>query len=173
MDRECDYCRGPIVTARAGARFCCTTHRVYWHRDRKVPKRMTRLRRWVRHDADKRPRCAWGGAASSTDPNTWALHGEALESTEGVGLGFVLAGDGIGCYDLDDVLVDGVLVPAAREFLAEHPGWLVETSPSGRGIHIWVDADPQPGWNRVIDDLRVEFYTRDRYITVTGNKYRG
>lgn len=132
---------------------------------------MRRLRRWVRWDALKRPLSAWGGVASVSDPSSWCSYGEARESQVGVGLGFVLAGDGLGCFDLDHVLHDGVLVPAAARFLGRHRGFLTEVSPSGDGLHVWVMASPQRGWRRRVDGISVEFYTRGRYMTVTGVRY--
>lgn len=156
---------------REGARFCSTRCRVAWHRANRIPDVLRRRPRWVRRDSSKRPWTAWGTQASSTGPETWTTFGEASASDVGVGLGFVLNGDGLGCFDLDHCFAFGVLHPEARWFLRDHPGFWVERSPSGDGLHIWVHAEAQKGWRRSIGSLSVEFYTEGRYMTVTGKKF--
>ncbi|RRJ85914.1 DNA primase [Gulosibacter macacae] len=139
------------------------------------PADMIGIDRWVRWqliDGRKVPLQVSGRYASSTDSGTWSSYREASRAKVGDGLGFVLDGDGFGCFDLDDVLVDGDLLPAARKFLDEHESWLVEISPSGKGLHVWVYADSQAGWVRDIDGIKVEFYTRGRYMTMTGVKFQ-
>lgn len=80
-------------------------------------------------------------------------------------MGFML-GDGIGCYDLDEVSD-----AAARRFLAtvKEPIIFAERSQSGRGVHAFVEAPESRGWKRSILGVSVERYTRERYIAVTGD----
>ncbi|WP_420836681.1 hypothetical protein, partial [Arthrobacter agilis] len=111
-------------------------------------------------------------AARINDPATWSDYATATASSVGVGLGFVL-GDGLACIDLDHCLVDGVPTPAAQAMLDRYPSAWVEVSPSGDGLHIWGTASPQPGRRTINDGLSIEFYSRDRYMTVTGATYRG
>ena len=118
--------------------------------------------RWVRADG-KRPIQSSGRAASSTDPATWATLGEVRASTAGDGLG-VMLGDGLGCYDLDDVTPDQV---AGFLRVVPEPVVYAERSMSGRGAHLFVEAAEGPGWRRVVEGLRVERYTRARFIRVT------
>ena len=172
--RQCAVCGEPINLRRADAKTCGEKCRKRLQRKPPFPADLIGLDRWVRWahvDGKKMPLTLAGSAASSTDSSTWVGYRSAAASKVGEGLGFVLDGDGIGCYDLDDVIVDGELVPAAQAFLEQHPGWFVEVSPSGSGLHIWVDADSQPGWRKTIDGISVEFYTRGRYMTMTGVSY--
>lgn len=133
-----------------------------------IPALLRTRDRWVRYTSQKVPLTAGGHAASSTDPTTWSTYEAVNASTVGAGVGFVLNGDGIGCYDLDHCFDDGQLTEAARRFLRSKDGFYAEVSPSGDGVHLWVHAESQPGWKRTIDGLHVEFYTRGRYLTVTG-----
>lgn len=173
--RKCEICGRSIVAKNAQARFCSNKCRVAAHRRAKqqpLPVEMTSRHRWVRHTADKRPIDAiTGTAASSTNPNTWAEYSEAESSTFGVGLGYVL-GDGIGCIDLDHVIIDGVLVPGAAKFVANYPRNYIEISPSGDGLHIWGTSDEHPGTRRTESGISVERYSSGRYITITKNVYQ-
>jgi len=101
----------------------------------------------------------------------------ASRSTVGVGVGFVLNGDGIVCIDLDHcVLPDRRRTPLARRALELAGDTYCERSMSGEGVHIF-------GWYRgglfdveggSRDDSRgVEVYGDRRYIAVTGDVVRG
>lgn len=131
--------------------------------------------RWVRHDAHKRPLTVTGHAASVTDPSTWCTYGEASASRAGVGVGIVL-GDGLGCIDLDDAIHgDGTVKPWARDVLDEYgpASILTEVSMSGRGLHLFLPLDEAPG-RRIRDgDVKIEIYSRARFIAVTGNRLEG
>ena len=126
---------------------------------------MTSRRAWVRRDGKRPIRCD-GAPASSTDPATWATYGEALASPAGDGFGVMLGG-GLACYDLDHCLDGGTLAPWAAEVLAsvESPLW-VERSMSGTGLHVFVNAPEGPGRRG-----RFEFYSRARFIAVTGDRF--
>lgn len=133
---------------------------------------MTAADRWVRRSVTKVPLTATGSAASSTNPNTWSSYAVATASSAGIGLGFMLGG-GFACIDLDHCLIDGVPNEAAARFLEQYPGHHVEISPSGDGLHIWGTDDERPGKIRTEHGgLHVERYSRERYVTVTGNVYR-
>lgn len=134
----------------------------------KVPAVLRSRERWIRRSASKVPLTVDGSIASSTDPDTWSSFEAAMSSAHGVGLGFVLDGDGIGCYDLDHCIVDGRLTAEAAAFIDSTDHFYAELSPSGEGVHLWVAADSQSGWRRTVDGLQVEFYTRGQYITITG-----
>lgn len=121
----------------------------------------------------KIPLTVSGKAASSTDEQTWSAYSTARNSSVGDGLGFVLNGDGISCIDLDDVLIDGVLDPRARNLLESVDSFYVEVSPSGNGMHIWT-REPSPSGRQVYtqeDGLKVEWYSTGRYMTMTGNVF--
>lgn len=133
---------------------------------------MTDADRWVRRDARKAPLTTAGTFASSTNPRTWTSYTEAVASSVGIGLGFML-GDGFGCIDLDHCLIDGIPTAEAGAFLENYPGHHIEVSPSGDGLHIWGTADAAAGTvTTQADGLSVERYSRERHMTVTGVVFR-
>lgn len=113
-----------------------------------------------------------GRFASSTDPTTWTDYTSAKASSLGVGLGFVLNGDGVSCIDLDDCMVDGKPNAQAQALMDQFPTAWVEMSPSGTGLHLWGTAPVGVGRRTIIDGLSVEFYSTGRYITITGRTVR-
>lgn len=103
-----------------------------------------------------------GRAASSTNPETWTTFKQARANSERVG--FVL-GNGIGCIDLDNAIIDGEVQAWAQEILDANAGTFCELSQSGRGVHIWGYLPEAPG--RVIrDDRSIEVYSQGRYIAL-------
>lgn len=138
---------------------------------------MRRQRQWVRHTDRKVPLSIAAGkvtAASSTAPETWATYRTALRSTAGSGLGFVLtAADRLVCIDLDHALVDGELLPWAREILARVPETYIEVSPSGQGLHIWGYGEVGRGRRIRRGETAVEVYDRERYICMTRKPFKG
>lgn len=167
--RTCQLCGVEFRLARADAKFCSSKCRVYFARGKRpLPHALMSRDRWIRYSMKKVPLRLSGGNASSTDSGSWSSYAEASKSNVGVGLGFVLNGDGIGCYDLDHCFVDGVPSLQAVEFVRSVNPFYVEVSPSGEGLHAWVYAEKADGFRRRIDGLNVEFYTHGRYLTVTG-----
>src|SRR5699024_12792013 len=81
-----------------------------------------------------------------------------------------MLGDGIGCYDLDDCLVDGVLkddkVALVEHIIKSNRIIYSEVSLSGRGLHLFAAMDEQPG--RVMDGY--EGYSRARCMRMTGKR---
>lgn len=127
---------------------------------------MTNIARFVRFSGRKVPLAVGGGNASSTDPSTWSTYTEALASSRGVGIGFVLAGDGIGVIDLDHCITDGVVAPWARSVVDANRGTFMETSRSGTGIHIWGLLEPRPGRKIRDGERNIEVYSTGRYIAL-------
>ena len=170
--RSCDLCSEPLhPTKRADARFCSARCRVASHR--RLPPALVERDRWVRHDEAKAPLKTDGRYASVTVRHTWSSHQDAAASTVGVGLGFVLNGDGIVCLDLDGVLVDGRLVAWAEDLVASLPPTYVEISRSGRGLHIFGYGTVARGRRWAIPGGGgVEIYGDGRYIAVTGKTFR-
>lgn len=166
--RKCQRCGCKLdALARSDARFCSTRCRVAAHRSGNLPAALTQRRAWVRADG-KRPVTTSGRPASSTDRSSWASFAEVRSSRAGDGFG-VMLGDGLGCWDLDHCLdEEGVLAPWAREVLdgIGSPVW-VERSMSGTGLHVFVLADEARGFRRG----DVEFYSRHRFIRVTGDRF--
>lgn len=169
--RACDGCGEPINLRREDARTCSPRCRKRVSR-LTFPEALTSRDRWLRRDAGKRPLTVSGRAGSSTNSRTWASFAVARASSEGVGLGYVL-GDGIGCWDFDHCLEDGVLAGWAREAIDAIPQPVVfaEVSQSGHGVHVFVEAPEGKG--RVVRDGRnIEFYPSGRYIAVTGRPFK-
>lgn len=170
--RTCEQCGRSIVAKNAQARYCSTRCRVAAHRaaqrDR-VPGILRSSARWVRHTRKKFPITTSGEPASPTDLSTWTDYETAKNSTAGVGLGFVLTGDGISCIDLDHVIHNEHIDPRAVELINSVDTFYIERSPSGTGIHAWTHT-PAPGRNRykLPNGLKVEWYDTGRYITITG-----
>ena len=169
---SCISCGASLLLRRAGAKTCSAVCRKRLSRGSGIPSQLRGSPRWVRFSRSKVPLTVAGAPASSTDPRTWATFTEAQCSDAGVGMGFVLNGDGIGCYDLDHVLTGGVLSPGARAFIDSVAYFYAEVSPSGDGVHLWVHAPAGRGWKRTVDGVSVEFYTQGRYMTVTGRQFR-
>ncbi|MEU0940502.1 DNA primase [Embleya sp. NPDC005971] len=177
-ERLCERCEGVLPKrARVDARFCGDACRQAAHRARHtasaprpcVPRELAEAPRWVRYSHKKVPLRPDGrGVASSVNPRTWSTYDRALASTEGVGAGFVLTGDGIVCVDLDHCWSGGVLAPWARRIVDRAGSTWMEVSPSGDGLHIWGRAHMTSG--RVVNvpgGGKAEIYPNGRYITVT------
>lgn len=171
MGMRCDVCQaklGPLV--RADARYCSSRCRVAAHR-RQPPAQLRGLDRWIRFMPDKRPVTISGKAASSTNPVTWSTYDEAKSSDAGVGVGFVLNGDGIVCVDLDHCIDNGRLAPWAAELLDGCPSTFIEVSVSGTGLHVWGLAHVAKGRRISFEDGGIEVYGSKRYIAVTGRRW--
>lgn len=175
--KTCQYCGANITGKRANARYCSTSCRVMGNRKRvsdPIPQVMRDSARWVSwrpvqrgEHTTKVPVQVNGRNASSTDPSTWA-HYRSVSSL--ARRGWVL-GEGIGCIDLDKCMVDGSLEPWARKIVDEYRerAILIEVSPSGEGVHIFLPMEPSAG-RKIRDGRNIEIYPPDsgRYICVTG-----
>lgn len=130
-----------------------------------LPAALTELVRWTCRDG-KRPIQVDGRPASSTNPTTWTTYSDVADRPHGV-----MLGDGLCCWDLDNVIdTDGVLDPAAvavLDFVGPTALW-TERSMSGRGLHIFVHSSETE--SRVGD--HVSFYAHSRFIAVTGQRYQ-
>jgi primase-polymerase (primpol)-like protein len=175
--RTCERCHQPINWAvRGDAHFCSVRCRVAAHRARHasdcpVPSVLRDLDRWVRHE-NKRPVTTHGCNASVTDPSCWASFAAASASTVGDGAGFVLAGDGIVCLDLDHCITGKAVAPWAEAILSRLPHTYIEVSPSGHGLHVWGLGALPAGRVVSVNGGRVECYGQGRYLTVTGRRFR-
>ncbi|MET9638076.1 DNA primase [Streptomyces virginiae] len=178
--RTCEHCAAPLpLMARRHARFCDTRCRSKAHRIAKAdatPHELTTRARWVRRSATKVPLTTGGIPASSTNARTWSSYKDAVASTVGVGLGFVLSNvDDIVCIDLDHCLntLTGRLAPWAAAIVRDAGATYVEVSPSGDGLHIWGRANVRQGRRiRRPDGTAVEIYGTGRYIAMTGRRFK-
>lgn len=160
-----------------------------------VPAEWRALDRWLIWDNTprpsegkpcKKPICArnTGRQAKVNDPSTWSRWDVARRTAARLhtagGVGFVLGEEYFG-IDLDHVLVDGGLVPAAREFVESLSITWAEVSPSCTGLHlVFRLKGPLPqDWRKQVKNTfgpgtGLEAYgpTSKRYFTVTGNTWR-
>lgn len=171
----CEVCGARLPVAGRGRipRFCSGRCRVAAHRARRrVPRELTSRARWVRYSDRKVPLTVSGEVASSTDVRTWCDYRTASSSKAGVGLGFVLNGDGVICLDVDHCLDErGEVAPWAGRLLERMPSTYVEVSPSGDGLHVWGHGRVMRGRRVPLDGGTVEIYGAGRYITVTGRRF--
>ncbi len=126
-----------------------------------MPPELCTIARWVVWKEAKVP--YWAGAvnsrASVTEPGTWTSFPQAQAAYEEggyLGVGFVLAGDGIAGIDLDKCVNAGEPDDAALSLLVRGFGY-VEGLVGARGR---------------LDGVSVELYTSKRYLTVTGHTLR-
>ena len=167
---NCKECGLPLGIGGARGRlprFCsnaCRQRAYRRRRDTTIPAAMRDTARWARA-AGKRPIQIDGTPASSTNPATWSTYSKVMKSKAGDGFGFML-GDGIGCYDLDNALEDGVLKPWACETVASiiEPVLYIEESQSGMGLHVFVATGEAPGRRTSVGDGIVEKYSYGRFI---------
>jgi len=155
---------------RAQARTCSGACRVaYSTKAKHLPRFLTERARWIRYDSLKRPLSALTGKpVDITDASVTVDYQTAVSSVFGDGLGFVLNGEGLGAYDLDGCIRGGVITQAGLALVEGiHEEFrYVEVSPSGTGLHIWVNAPAAKG----IRAKGFERYTTGRYLTMTGKR---
>lgn len=111
--------------------------------------------------------------ASSTDASSWASYEEAVSVVGADGIGFVL-GDGIVGIDLDDCFDEEERIDPDAEFVVEQCATYTEWSPSHRGLHLLLFGELKVNKHRVTGpwDGHFEVYDRDRFFTITGERYR-
>ncbi len=82
------------------------------------------------------------------------------------GIGFILTiNDPFVAVDIDDCVMNGIISKEAQEIIDTFDSY-TELSPSGRGIHIWVEGNTKKPGIRKKD---IEMYSSKRYMTVTLN----
>jgi hypothetical protein len=118
-----------------------------------------------------------GRKASSTNPADWGTYEQAIafQAREPVnGVGFVFTAlDPFFFLDIDGALVNGAWSQLAQEMCARLSGAAVEVSQSGAGLHIiGSGAVPPEHANRNIP-LGLEFYTKERFVALTGSHASG
>ena len=120
--------------------------------------------------------------AKSNDPSTWASFDDALAAcgrhSELAGVGFCFAqGDGLTGLDLDHVIDPdtGELKPEAAEIRQRFAGTYCEVSPSGTGLRIFCYGKPKRSGKNTgkVKWLEVYAHPSSRYLTVTGNHWKG
>ncbi len=140
----------------------------------------------------KPPMTAGGRNASSTRPDTWTTLDKALAALGRDALYVDSAGkrhrvtlDGVGLAGLERTPFTGVdldhcvnpetgeIQPAALK-IVEHFDSYTETTPSGCGLRIWIEADKPPTWSaNKGGETDIEVYDKGRFFTVTGRRLEG
>lgn len=120
----------------------------------------------------KIPYCARSGRpASVTNPSTWVDFQScfaALQTGWYSGGGFVLTkGDPFAFVDLDNTEGDAAAFEQQQTIFNASQGY-AELSPSGSGLHLIVKGEVPTGRRRG----KIEVYSSERYMTMTGNVYR-
>ena len=139
-----------------------------------VPEELKILPQWVIHTDKKIPyNPKTLKRAKSNDSSTWGSFEQAVAQVKGayVGIGFELNGSIVG-IDIDHCV--NPLTGEANSFAQDIIDYIdsyTEYSPSGEGIHIFVQGEiPEDGKKR--SDLGLEIYKNRRYLTVTGRPYQ-
>lgn len=175
----CRICNTDISHKRAGSLTCGAKCRKRLSRENLavvLPVEMTSVPAWVswkpverKGKITKRPVQVSGYSASSMNPATWTEYANVagLERK-----GFVLT-NGVGCIDLDHCIENGVIAAWALAVIKENKkkALLIEYSPSGTGVHIFLPMEGGKG-TVIRDGRNIEVYPPDsgRYICVTGKK---
>ena len=121
--------------------------------------------------------------ASSTDPATWSTFADAIDAYSAlvdspadprrgpiVGVGVVLtAAARISCIDLDRVIDPAGRLDVRAATIVERCDSWTEKSPSGTGLHIFVDGTIPAA----VKGDQIEVYSDARYIAVSGHHWPG
>ncbi len=108
-----------------------------------------------------------GYRVSPIDPAEWMTYDEAAAT--GLPLAFCFSErDPFFFLDIDGALADGQWSTLAQDLMRRMHGCAVEVSSSGKGLHIFGVGAVDSHSNRR-DDLGLEFYTKDRFVALTGN----
>jgi hypothetical protein len=151
-----------------------------------VPSQLKNLPNWVCWKSDKIPYIAANGwKAKADDPSTWTTFKRALDAidilngNDYAGIGFELGGTSICGIDFDNAITDkGVIDPYTLAILNLLGSPYTETSPSGRGLHAFVECDVLPEGGRKMSKGHdgIEIYhgrEKGRYFTITGSQALG
>jgi hypothetical protein len=123
--------------------------------------------------------------AKSNDPTTWTTFEQASDAADVLngndydGIGFELGGTSTVGIDFDHAVnTDGVVDPYVLAILASLGNPYTEVSPSGNGLHAFVECDALPEGKRKLskDHDGIEIYhgrEGGRYFTITGDKNLG
>lgn len=130
-----------------------------------IPNELRKLKQWVVAGPDKVPiNPRTGAAADPTDSATWGTFEEACRAGK-KHIGFVLsANDPYSAIDLDEPQNDEQA--ARHQQILEAADSYAELSQSGKGVHIFLKGKIPQGVRRD----KVEVYSQDRYMIMTGNR---
>ena len=130
---------------------------------------------------------ATGAKAKADDPSTWATFEVACDAADCLslnygshdGIGFEFGGTSIAGIDFDSAISDdGTVDPYVLEILRLCGNPYTEKSPSGTGLHAFVECDAVPAGKRKLSKGHegIEIYHGSeggRYFTLTGDHFSG
>lgn len=109
-----------------------------------------------------------GYRVDPTDPARWMSYAEAAAT--GLPLAFSFSeSDPFFFLDIDNAFNSDHWSDRALQLLRDLSGVAVEISSSGRGLHLFGAMAPNLVHSNRRDDLGLEFYTRGRFVALTGN----
>lgn len=118
-----------------------------------------------------------GYGASSADPSHWGTYDQAVKHQQAMGMdgiGFVFTErDPFFFLDIDKSLQNGAWSMLSQELCARFPGAAVEVSWSGTGLHIIGSCTKGFVHGSRNDVLHLEFYTKERFVALTGTQASG
>lgn len=112
-----------------------------------------------------------GYRVDPTNPDEWMTYAEAAATGKPLAFSFSER-DPFFFLDIDNALSDSGWSSLATRLCGDLSGCAVEVSSSGKGLHIFGIGVPDGHSNRR-DDLGLEFYTRDRFVALTGTNAVG
>jgi primase-polymerase (primpol)-like protein len=154
-----------------------------------VPQQLKDLPNWVCWKLEKRDgrltkvpyNATSGQKAKANTSSTWTTFNKAVAAAEDClndyeGIGFELHDTGLVGIDFDGAIHDGVVEPYVLEILKHLGDPYTEISPSGSGLHAFVECSTLPAGGRKLskDHNGIEIYSGSeggRYFTVTGNRF--
>jgi len=143
-----------------------------------IPDELKEFRQWVmwkyeNRDGDKPTKVPYSTSnypAAVDNPNSWGSFEQvkkAFETGLYSGIGFVLTdNDPFAFIDLD--ATDDAEQQKRQHTIFQEFNSYAELSPSGNGLHIIVRGSVEHGRKR----SKIEVYSNERYMTMTGNVYR-
>lgn len=112
-----------------------------------------------------------------TNPSEWATIDHAIQAAQvsGLNVGFIFTeNDPFFFVDIDGALQsDGTWSPLAQEMCYAFQGCAVEISSSGTGLHIFGVGSAPEGHRNVDHNIGLEFYTKRRFVALTGTSCIG
>lgn len=154
-----------------------------------IPKEMKEFNNWVLYKIrpkkdnkgniknTKIPYQPINKMAKVNDRHTWSSfyivkNKAEKEARRYDGIGFVFTDSTIMGIDIDHCIVDNKLSDIATDILKTVNSY-AEYSPSGEGIHIYINGNINLYKGFKLPKLGLEIYEKDRYFTVTGNVING
>lgn len=150
-----------------------------------VPQELKSLRNWVVWRAPSKipynPADTQSGAKAN-DASTWASYDEAVDAAtleNLAGIGFEFGGTDCAGIDFDNVLDNGDPEAYVVEILEQLGNPYCEISPSGTGLHAFIQCPKIPGTKRKFSNgehYGAEIYfgrEKGRYFTITGDRFSG